>query len=74
MKLIKTLTLSALYLFFLASAVAEEKKTLIIGKVAASDKEKNFPQMKAMIDYVSNQMADVGIENGEVFMQKIVAK
>lgn len=70
MRLIKILFLLLLVYFQITNVVAENKKNLIIGKVAESDIQKNYAQMKSLVDYVSGKMADVGIEKGEVYFAK----
>ena len=70
MRLIKILILAVSYFLLLADGMAADKTILIIGKVASPDNDKNHTQMKTMFDYVSDQMSDVGIVKGDVYLAK----
>jgi len=54
------------YLGLMGNATA---KSLVIGRVS-SDANQTYKQLKPMVDYVADRLADVGITDGSVLMAK----
>ena len=51
---------------FIGTATA---RSLVIGRVS-SDASQTYKQLKPMVDYVANRLADIGITDGQVLMAK----
>ena len=54
------------YFAFIGTATA---RSLVIGRVS-SDASQTYKQLKPMVDYVANRLADIGITDGQVLMAK----
>jgi phosphonate transport system substrate-binding protein len=56
-------------LAFFAFAGTATARSLVIGRVS-SDASQTYKQLKPMVDYVANRLADIGITDGQVLMAK----
>jgi len=54
------------YFAFVGTVTA---RSLVIGRVS-SDASQTYKQLKPMVDYVANRLADIGITDGQVLMAK----